>query len=101
MLRNIDKNILIDKTKENLKEANRLVVSQTAGFISSAFVLVAALAWNDTIKELIAQYFSTGRGLASRFAYTLIVTLIAVIVTSRLTKISEKFKLESKKDSKA
>ncbi len=96
MPRLLDKTILIGKTKENLKEANRLVVSQTAGFISSAFVLVAALAWNDTIKELISQYFSAGSGLPSRFAYTIIVTLIAVIVTSRLTKLSEKFKDEQK-----
>jgi len=79
-----------------VKETNRKIISQTTGFISSAFVLVAALAWNEAIKELISQYFKTGSGLVSRLVYALIVTLIAVLVTSRLNKIETKYQAETK-----
>lgn len=88
---------MLEKTKQTVKETNKQVVTQTIGFISSAFVLVAALAWNDAIHELINDYFKAGSGLISRFIYAVIVTLLATLVTMRLTKIAEKFKdLETK-----
>ena len=80
------------KTKENVQETNRQVISQSVTFISSAFVLIAALAWNEAIKDLINQYFKTGSGLISKFIYALIVTLIAIIVTMRLNKLVGKYK---------
>lgn len=86
---------LLDQTKENLKETNRQIIIQTSGLISSAFVLVAALAWNDMIKEIISTYLAAGSGFASRLIYTLIVTVIAVVVTLRLNKLNEKLKNEA------
>ncbi len=84
----IDPN-LKQKLNSEIFETNKKVISQTLGFISSAFVLVAALAWNEAIKELIGTYFKSGTGLISKLSYAVIVTIIAVIVTSRLTKISQ------------
>jgi hypothetical protein len=74
---------ILQKTKESVKETNKQIISQTMGFISSAFVLVAALAWNEAIKELITTYVPTNSG---------IFTIIAIVITSRLNKISEKYK---------
>lgn len=78
-----------ESVAEKVKETNKQVISQSAGFISSAFVLVAGLAWNDLIKDLISTYLPTGSGLVSRLIYALAVTLIAVIITMRLNKLSE------------
>jgi Family of unknown function (DUF5654) len=83
---------ILDKTKDNLREANKQIIYQSLGLVSSAFVLVAALAWNDAIRELISQYLKAGNGLISRFIYAILVTAIAAVVTMRLNKISEKYK---------
>lgn len=81
---------------EKTKETNKQVVIQTLGFISSAFVLVAALAWNETIKSTINRYFQSGSNLISQFIYAIIVTIIAVLLTSKLNKLAEKLKGQDK-----
>jgi len=91
---------IIQKTKESVKEVNRQIFSQSLGMISSAFVLVAALAWNDAIRELISVYFKAAGSLISRFIYALIVTVIAVIVATRLNGIAEKLKNENSQEKK-
>lgn len=83
---------------EEIKKTNKNIALQSFGLISSAFVLVAALAWNDLIKELINTYLNAGSGLVSRFIYAGIVTLIAAIVTIHLNKLIAK--LEQPPDSK-
>lgn len=75
---------------KGIKETNKQVVLQSLGLISSAFVLVAALAWNDLIKDLITAYLNTGSGLISRLIYAVLVTVIAAIVAMRLNKLSQK-----------
>ena len=61
---------------------------------TSGFGLVAALAWNEVIKEAvqtyIKPYFAGVSGLISLLIYAVIVTSLAVIVTYQLTKINEK-----------
>lgn len=89
---------IITKTKETVKETNRHVLSQSLGMISSAFVLVAALAWNDAIRELISTYFKAGGGLISRIIYALLVTIVAVTVATRLNRLSEKYKPQPEGD---
>lgn len=73
-----------------IKETNTQIISQSFGLISSALVLVAALAWNDLVKDLITTYLQTGGGLISRFIYALLVTVIAAVVATKLAKLSEK-----------
>lgn len=84
-----------DKIPSQVKETNKRILLQALAFVSSAFVLVAALAWNDAIRELISQYLKAGSGLISRFIYAVVVTAIAVIITMRLNKIAEKYKDEN------
>lgn len=84
----------LDKTKENVKQAHREAISQSLGLITSAFVFVAGLAWNDAIKNLISRYLPTNSGLISHFVYAIFVTIIAVVITMRLNQISKKYKTQ-------
>ena len=73
------------------------VVEKMAALITSAFGLVAALAWNDAIRSLFKGPCGTeGAGslcsLSSRgpWAYAVVVTVLAVIATIWIGKIAEK-----------
>lgn len=65
-------------------------IRQFAALITGAFSLLAALAWNDTIKVSIQQYISPGSTLESMFIYAVIITIVAVLVTVYLNKLAEK-----------
>lgn len=59
--------------------------------VTSGFGLVAALAWNELIKEFIAVYiqpfFGKESGFVSLFIYALFVTFLAVLITYQLSRI--------------
>ena len=57
------------------------VVETFAALITSAFGLVAALAWNETIKAGVALLFEAEDGIWGLLAYAIIVTLIAIVAT--------------------
>lgn len=63
---------------------------------TTAFGLVAALAWNEAIKALFARIFGQNSGLVWLFVYAVAVTIIVTIVTSKLSKLAEKTDLEKK-----
>lgn len=46
-----------------------------------AFGLIAALAWNDAIKAIIAQFLPKGSDLVGLLTYAVIITIIAVLAT--------------------
>jgi hypothetical protein len=62
--------------------------------LTNAFGLVAALAWNEVIKNGISRYVPTNSNLFSELIYALLVTIILVIMTIQLGKIAEHFKEE-------
>ncbi len=64
-----------------------------AVLVTTAFGLVAALAWNDAIKQLFAQIFGTVDSLVPMFIYAIVVTVIAVFATMWVGKLSEKAKV--------
>lgn len=72
----------------------QLLILATGGF-----GLAAALAWNDTIRTVIDEYIKknlpNGEGLAYQLLYALSITLVAVLITYYLTKLSQHF--ENKK----
>ncbi len=75
------------------------VIEKLAALITAAFGLVAALAWNDAIKSLFKGPCGTeGAGALCRLAaggpwvYAIIVTILAVIATIWIGKISSKSK---------
>jgi hypothetical protein len=61
---------------------------QTITYVMSAFGIVAGLAWNDAIKALIEHFypFGSANGLAAKFVYAVIVTIIVVLVTLQLIR---------------
>jgi len=68
--------------------ANRLNI-----FLISASGLVAALAWNEAVQSLFKEggiLFFIGK--SGVWAYAVFVTIIAVLVTIWITKLSQKIK---------
>lgn len=68
------------------------VTEKLAALITAAFGLVAALAWNDTIKAIFTQVFGAQSTLTAMIVYAVIVTIIAVIATIWIGRVSEKSK---------
>ncbi len=69
------------------------IITQILTLATSALGLVAALAWNNLIQELVANYIKkflpSNSGLISLFLYAVIVTILAVVVTMNLAKVKE------------
>lgn len=66
---------------------------------TSGFGLVAALAWNSAIIELFNRVFGKASGLVGLFTYAVLVTVIAVIVTTKLGRMAQR--IEDKRDDQA
>jgi hypothetical protein len=81
------------KQKEN-KKLHIEIVKQITLLSTSGFGLVAALAWNSVIQEFVNTYVKkwlpAGSGIISLLIYALIITILAVIITLQLSKITEK-----------
>jgi len=78
------------KAVKEIKKAQRVAQEKTITLILGGFALVAALAWNEAIKSLFEQMLKNSGTLIGKFAYALLVTLIVVIVSMQLQKISKK-----------
>jgi hypothetical protein len=87
----------IKKAKVNLVETKKEVLVQTATLINGAFALVAAFAWNEAIKALINKYVPAGSTLYSQFIYAIVVTIVVVIVSHRLTSLIKRYKPDEEK----
>ena len=57
---------------------------------SAAFGVIAALAWNTAITDLIKQILPAGKGIGPEFLYAVIVTIVGVIIMVNLGKLAEK-----------
>lgn len=85
----------VNMAKESDKEKSfhKELLQQLVTLATSSFGLVAALAWNETIQEIVKQYIEPsipGSGLISRLIYALLVTLLAVLITYQLSKLASK-----------
>lgn len=89
------------KQKKTQKEKDLKVeiVRQMLTLATSGFGLVAALAWNSLIQDLVNNYikkwFPQGSSILSLLIYAVVVTVLAVFVTLQLSKILQR--LESDK----
>ncbi len=88
--------------KKQSKESQKLhieVVKQMVTLSTSGFGLVAALAWNNLIQELINNYIKKwlpeSSGIISLLIYALVVTVLAVFVTLQLSRLSQKLQSQS------
>jgi uncharacterized membrane protein YidH (DUF202 family) len=72
------------------KETTRTVLQSMIALASAALGLVAALAWNDAIKETIKQLLGGDESLSSKYIYAIFATILAVIVVLILARIAAK-----------
>ncbi len=68
------------------------VIEKLAALITAAFGLVAALAWNDTIKAIFKSIFGEAGSIPAMLFYAVVVTIIAVIATIWIGNVAEKAK---------
>jgi len=66
------------------------VIEKLGMLVTAAFGLIAALAWNETIKNIFIVIFGTHETILGMLSYALIITIIAVVVTIQLGKLAEK-----------
>lgn len=69
------------------------IITQMLTLATSGFGLIAALAWNSVIQELVNTYIKkflpSGYGIVSLILYAVVVTVLAVIVTMNLSKVKD------------
>ncbi len=73
------------------------IVKQMLTLSTAGFGLVAALAWNSLIQEIVATYikpYLPGVGIISQAIYAVIITLIAVFITFQLSKLLDRIEDE-------
>ncbi len=84
------------ETPKSTKELPKTVIKQMTALATSGFGLVAALAWNNVIKETVDMYIKPligpNSGLVSLIIYAVLVTILAVIVTLQLSKLEQKLR---------
>ena len=68
------------------------IVEKLSVLITSAFGLVAALAWNSAIQQIFKTLFGESNSIAAMVAYATVVTIVAVVATLWIGKTSEKLK---------
>lgn len=87
-------------TKEMAKKDRAFhqeIITQLLTLVTSGFGVVAALAWNDAIQQFVKDFIEPkipGSGLISKFLYAILITLLIVLVTYNLSKISSRFELK-------
>ena len=82
-------------SKQTQKAFHKELISQVLALATSGFGLVAALAWNETIQQFVIKFIEPrvpGSGLLSKFIYAVLVTILAVLITYQLSKISNRLK---------
>jgi hypothetical protein len=72
------------------KETTKMVFQSMIALASAALGLVAALAWNDAIKETIKLLMTDDESLSAKYTYAILATVIAVVVVLVLAKLASK-----------
>ncbi len=68
------------------------IIDKLSALITAAFGLVAALAWNETIKSIFDMFFGKGNTLNAQIIYAIVVTVIAVLATIWIGRVAAKAK---------
>lgn len=80
--------------KVSEKHFHQELITQLVTLSTSGFGLVAALAWNETIQQMVQDFIEPripGSGLVSKLIYALLVTLLAVIITYQLSRLASRW----------
>lgn len=76
--------------KDEMKDVKGQVAQTIATLMTTAFGLIAALAWNEAIKAIIIQYFQAGNGITGLLIYAILITIIAVVATIIIARLIAK-----------
>jgi isocitrate/isopropylmalate dehydrogenase len=68
------------------------VLETMAALITAAFGMVAALAWNEAIKAMVAAVFGSADDMMGMIVYAIIVTILAVVMTLLIARSLRKAK---------
>ena len=77
------------KNNEAQKSLRVEVLQKMTDLATAGFGLVAALAWNDAISAFFTLIFPKAGNLIAKFLYAIIVTILIVWVTIKLSKLSD------------
>lgn len=70
------------------KQTARTVIQSMITLASAALGLVAALAWNDAIRETIKRIMGADDSLSSKYIYAVLATILAVVVIVILARMA-------------
>jgi len=76
------------QTVQLVQETKNKVLETITALATTAFGLVAALAWNDAIQSIFKTYFGEQQGLIAKIWYAVLVTIIVVLITLWLGKLA-------------
>jgi hypothetical protein len=80
----------MNNQEQEKKSVAAEVQEKLLGYITAALGLVAGLAWNDAIKDLITWlYPRQSNSLTAKFSYAVIITLIVVLISVYLARIAQ------------
>jgi hypothetical protein len=84
----------IHKIRKDAHKVKKEILTQMLTLATSGFGLVAALAWNSLIQELVETYIKPlvggASGVISLLIYAVLVTALAVLVTYNLSKLAKR-----------
>lgn len=76
--------------REDVKDIKGQVSQTISTLMTTAFGLIAALAWNEAIKAIINQYLPSGDGMTGLLVYAILITIIAVVATLIIARVIAK-----------
>ncbi|MCK4669999.1 MAG: hypothetical protein KAT43_02255 [Nanoarchaeota archaeon] len=74
------------------KALQKEILDKMVTLLIAAFGLVAALAWNDTIKALFKHFLGTPDSVPAMLTYAILVTVLAVVVTLVVSRMAARMK---------
>ncbi len=90
------------ESKKKKQKLQLTILRQMATLATGGFGLVAALAWNNLIQEVvnnyIKKYLDVGSGLISLLIWALLITVLAVFVAVQLSTLIEKLEEQQEND---
>ena len=69
-------------------------MDKVAALVTAAFGLVAALAWNGAIRAVFEAVFGSADNITAMLIYAVVVTIIAVLVTIWIARVTKRAKGE-------
>jgi len=65
------------------------VKKKLVGYVTGAFALVGALAWNDAIKALIETLYEADRNtITAKFIYAIVISVVVILIGVYLSRLA-------------